>query len=69
MVILVTAESPYKTLAQLIDAARKEPGKLNYGTSGTGGLHDTIEMLQAAAHSQNAACALQGVEPGPRRLP
>lgn len=50
MVLLVTADSPYKTLAQLIDAARKEPGKISYGTSGTGGsVHISVEMLQAAA--------------------
>lgn len=50
MVLLVTADSPYKTLAQLIEAARKEPGKLSYGTSGTGGsVHISMEMLQAAA--------------------
>ncbi len=50
MVLLVTADSPYKTLAQLIEAARKEPGRLSYGTSGTGGsVHISMEMLQAAA--------------------
>jgi tripartite-type tricarboxylate transporter receptor subunit TctC len=50
MVLLVTADSPYKTLAQLIDAARKEPGRISYGTSGTGGsVHISVEMLQAAA--------------------
>ena len=50
MVLLVTADSPYKTLSQLIEAARKEPGKLSYGTSGTGGsVHIAMEMLQAAA--------------------
>jgi len=64
MVILVTAESPYKTLAQLIDAARKEPGKLNYGTSGTGGsVHIAIEMLQAAAHFKMQHVPYKGSSP------
>lgn len=52
MVILVTADSPYKTLNQLIEAARKAPGMLNYGTSGTGGsVHISMEMLQAGVSS------------------
>ena len=31
---LVGPQSPYKTMADLIEAARKAPGKLNFGTAG-----------------------------------
>src|SRR5687768_11018063 len=34
--LTVRAESPYKTLQDLIDAAKKSPNKLSYGTAGTG---------------------------------
>src|SRR5919106_812742 len=34
--LTVGAESPYKTLQDLIDAAKKNPNKLSYGTAGTG---------------------------------
>jgi tripartite-type tricarboxylate transporter receptor subunit TctC len=34
--LTVRAESPYKTLQELIDAAKKSPNKLSYGTAGTG---------------------------------
>jgi tripartite-type tricarboxylate transporter receptor subunit TctC len=34
--LTVRAESPYKTLQELIDAPKKNPGKLSYGTAGTG---------------------------------
>lgn len=34
--ITVRTESPYKTLHDLIDAAKKSPGKLSYATAGTG---------------------------------
>src|SRR3546814_15974447 len=34
----VNAESPYKTLADFVAAARAEPGKLNFGTGGPGSL-------------------------------
>jgi tripartite-type tricarboxylate transporter receptor subunit TctC len=36
IVILVEADSPYRTIADLLAAARAEPGKLNYGTGGGG---------------------------------
>jgi tripartite-type tricarboxylate transporter receptor subunit TctC len=32
----VRADSPYKTFNEYIDAARKEPGKIDYGSTGTG---------------------------------
>lgn len=50
MVIVVPATSPYRTLADFVRAAKAEPGKLTYGTSGTGGsAHVSIELLQIAA--------------------
>lgn len=36
IVILVKADSPYRTVADLLAAARAQPGKLNYGTGGGG---------------------------------
>jgi tripartite-type tricarboxylate transporter receptor subunit TctC len=35
--IVVRADAPWKTLEELIDAAKKEPDKFNYATSGIGG--------------------------------
>lgn len=50
MVLIVPADSPYKTLADVIKAAKAEPGKISYGTSGTGGtVHISLELLQSAA--------------------
>lgn len=50
MVLIVPANSPFKTLDDLIKAAKAEPGKISYGTSGTGGsVHIALEMLQSAA--------------------
>ncbi len=64
MVLLVTADSPYKTLSQLIEAARKEPGRLSYGTSGTGGsVHISMEMLQAAANFKMQHVPYKGSSP------
>ena len=35
--VVVKAGSPYKTMQDLIDAGKRQPEKLNYGTSGIGG--------------------------------
>ena len=44
--ICVRADSRFKTLTQLIDEARKNPGGLKYGSAGVGSiLHTTIELL------------------------
>jgi tripartite-type tricarboxylate transporter receptor subunit TctC len=57
LVILVPENSPYKTLPDLIKAAKEQPGRLTYGTSGTGGgVHIALEMLQLAA-----GCKMQHV--------
>ncbi len=50
MVLIVNESAPYKTLPDLIAAAKAAPGKLTYGTSGTGGsAHIAVELAQAAA--------------------
>ncbi len=50
LVVVVNADSPFKTLADLIDYGKKNPGKLNFGTSGAGtAQHLTGELLQMAA--------------------
>ncbi|CAM4222604.1 Bug family tripartite tricarboxylate transporter substrate binding protein [Bordetella muralis] len=50
MVLLVSDKSQYKTLPEVIAAAKKNPGSIAYGTSGTGGgVHIAMEMLQHEA--------------------
>ena len=50
IVIMVRADSPLNTLEKLIDFAKKNPGKLNYGSSGVGtALHFAGELLNRAA--------------------
>ena len=49
-VLVVPPDSPFKTMADLITAARKQPGSLTYGSVGVGsGAHLLGEMLKAGA--------------------
>jgi tripartite-type tricarboxylate transporter receptor subunit TctC len=48
-ILVVSADSPYKTVQDLVAAARKEPGKLNYASGGVG----------SAAHLCAAAMVLE----------
>jgi len=46
MVVFVRSDSPYKTLGDLIAAAKEKPGALNYSSSGNfGPIHLSVEML------------------------
>jgi len=50
MVIVTGADSPYKTLADVVKAAREKPGSINYATSGNGTVaHLAAESFQKVA--------------------
>ncbi len=49
-VLVVRAEAPWQTLADLVKAAKAAPGRFNYGSSGNyGTMHVPMEMLKSAA--------------------
>jgi tripartite-type tricarboxylate transporter receptor subunit TctC len=48
VVLLVRGEAPWKTLAELLDFGKKNPGKLRAATVGTGSVgHFSVEMINA----------------------
>ncbi len=50
VVLIVNGKSPYKSFQELMAAAKKDPGKLTMGSSGTGTVsHLTIESVKRAA--------------------
>jgi len=49
-VLVVRADSPYKTIQDFVAAAKANPGKINYSSSGVyGTLHVAMEMFAGAA--------------------
>lgn len=60
-VLVVRADSPFKSLGDVIAYARQNPGKLNYGTSGPGSVsHLSSEMLKNIAKVQAVEVPYKG---------
>ncbi len=57
LIIVATEKSPYRSLKDLVDAAKKEPGKLNWGYPGAG----TTQHLTGELFKQVAGVNIQGV--------
>ncbi len=50
LMLLVRQDAPWRTVNELVDDARKRPGKISYGSSGNyGAIHFPMEMLAKAA--------------------
>jgi tripartite-type tricarboxylate transporter receptor subunit TctC len=62
--VVVKADSPFKTIQQLIDHARANPGTVTYGTSGVGGgPHIAVERLAKATGVQFNMIPYPGATP------
>ncbi|MBL0726332.1 tripartite tricarboxylate transporter substrate binding protein [Piscinibacter sp. HJYY11] len=63
-VLVVEASRPYKTMKELIDYAKANPGTLNYGSAGPGtGTHLTSEMVQAKTGTKMTHVPYKGSTP------
>lgn len=68
-VLMVSASSPYKTVADFVAAAKANPGKINFSSSGIfGTLHVAMEMFAGAAGIQLFHVPYQGGGPAVRAL-
>ena len=62
--LIVSAKSPYASLKDLIDAARREPGKLSFANSGNGSpAHLANEMLMAKSGVKMEQIPYKGAAP------
>lgn len=62
--LAVRADSPWRTLEELVAAAKAAPGTIPYGSSGTyGTLHVAMEMFSAAAGIKLLHVPFQGAGP------
>jgi tripartite-type tricarboxylate transporter receptor subunit TctC len=57
LIIVANDKAPYKNLKDMVDAAKKNPGKLNWGYPGAG----TTQHLTGELFKQVAAVDIQGV--------
>lgn len=63
-VLVVRAESPYRTVKEFVDAARANPGRINYASSGYySALHTPMEMLAIATGTKLFHIPYQGGGP------
>lgn len=65
LVIVTGANSPYKTLADVVKAAKEKPGSINFATSGNGTVsHLAVESFQKAAGIQMTHIPYKGAAQG-----
>lgn len=68
-VLVVRADSPYKTLKDFVAAAKADPGKINYSSSGVyGTLHVAMEIFANAADVKLFHVPYQGGGPAVNAL-
>jgi tripartite-type tricarboxylate transporter receptor subunit TctC len=62
--LVVAADSPFKTVADVIAAAKAKPNGLNYGSGGPGSMHHlSTELLQSLAGIQMTHVPYKGTPP------
>jgi tripartite-type tricarboxylate transporter receptor subunit TctC len=69
LLVTVPANSPFKTIGELVTYAKANPDKLNYGTSGAGSInHFATELLADAADIKITHVPYKGMGPATNDL-
>ncbi len=64
IVVMVQAESPWKTLKELVDYAKQNPGKVRVSTTGVGGVgHFNLEVIRAETGTDMTMVPYKGASP------
>lgn len=68
-VLIVPANSPYRTVADVVKAARDNPGKLNYGSFGNGSsAHMSAELFKSLTRTDVSHIPFKGSAPAMTEL-
>ena len=69
LLVTVRQESPLRSIQELVAAAKAQPGKLNYGTSGAGSInHFATELMSDAAGIRMTHVPYKGMGPATNDL-
>ena len=69
LLVTVNKDSPYKTIQELVAAAKAAPTKINYGTSGAGSInHFATELFAEASDTQFTHVPYKGMGPATNDL-
>ena len=69
LLVTVPANSPFKTIGELVSYAKSHPGELNYGSSGAGSInHFATELLSDAADIKITHVPYKGMGPATNDL-
>jgi len=69
LVFVVNPDVPAKTMREFIALARREPGKLNYGSAGPGSInHLALELMNARAGTVVVHIPYKGIAPATQDL-
>ena len=64
LIMVVNPNTPYKTIAEFVDFAKKNPGKINFGSAGSGtATHLVGELLQKEADIKLTHVPYKGSSP------
>jgi tripartite-type tricarboxylate transporter receptor subunit TctC len=64
IVCLVQADSPWKTMQELVDYMRQNPGKVRVGTTGVGGVgHFNHEVIRTETGTESTMVPFKGASP------
>ena len=67
--IIIKKDLPVKSMAEFVSYAKANPGKLNYGSSGVGGLtHYSVELFQARTGTKAVHIPFKGGAPATAAL-
>jgi tripartite-type tricarboxylate transporter receptor subunit TctC len=65
IILAVRQDAPYKSFGEMVDFAKKNPGKVRFGTAGAGSVgHFTVELINSLTGADLIMVPFKGAAPG-----